>query len=734
MHEFIEKELARIAGEVKNRSGVDIAFLLAHSLGRAMRRSERIVTDSSRWEVALHNLAHTKQQRMPSAVASDLVELSRACDHIGDWLAASVAADLKWLKNVDANGVPRKFAKFTTIETVDAEARRGMERLLKANVAKTCGDGGEARVADLGNGYSIVSLKTAEALDRESGLMQHCVGLGGYDEGVKSGEIEILSLRDNRGRPHVTMEVDASAKTVIQIKGKQNRFPLSRYFDMLLPWLQEQEMTVRPHDLAGGYFSTGDGTIRHFTQIGEGDEIDGNLVLRFDGDDELEVLLPKGLRVQGNLEIHAVGHVSGISVRLEEGVYTKGNAIFVGCRCRGLENLSAEGIEVTRGRIDTVPDGARISSDMVLSMTETGSILDRAVFERSLKITTEQPISIGKFADVRGELSIHGAPCVDVETGVNLVGSLEITEGADDDSIVRIREDVTVGGSLTIIRNNCDFNVGLTVGGTLALVHCTLENLPSRLDVGGLHLKYPGNVKAIPDDAAIRGDVSIAHAMIHSLGNRAKWSGDLALQGVSLARLPADLDVAGDLFIEKLPLHAFPDEMKIGGSLKARKCACGTLPANAHIGKDIDFSFAKQVDIPDGFQVNGSLDLEGAEIIRMPTGVVVGELLRLGRLEIDRITDHFEAACYDITGARIRDMSDLKQVEGDLWLDADHIGLLSDEMEIGGNLVIKGDASPGLTLPSSLVVGDCISIFGEQNRGVVPASLQPGGGVRVYAR
>ncbi len=733
MHEFITNELTKIAEETKRRSGADISFLLTHSIGRAMQRTFDRGSRNSPQELAVYDLAHQHSNaRMSLEVADNIIQLLYACEHIGDWLAASVVADLKWLKNLDANGVPRKFSKFATIEAVEEEARRGMERMLKASSAKAVIEGDEIPVADLGNGYSIVSLKTAEALDRESGAMQHCVGLGGYDEGVRSGEIEILSLRDNRGFPHVTMEVDASSKTVLQIKGKQNKFPLSRYFDMLLPWLQEEGLTVRPHDLAGGYFSLGDGTIRHFTQLAEGEEINGNLVLRFDGDDELEMLLPKGLRIQGNLEIHATGGVSGISVRLEEDIYTKGDAIFVGCWCHGLENLSAEVIRVTHGGVGIVPDGARISSNMVLSMTRMGSLLDRAVFERILYIKTNQPISIGKFTDVRGHLSVQGAPSVDVEADVSLIGSLEVTEGADVESIVRIRENVTIGGGLTIIGNDCEFNAGLTVGNTLAIIYCALENLPSKLDVGGLHLKCPGTVSAIPDDTIIRGDVCVEHAMIRSLGNRAKWPGDLTLQDVLVDRLPDRLDVAGNLSIEKLPLHALPDGMRVGGSLKARKCACGTLPVNAYVGKDIDFSLAKQVDIPDGFQVNGSLNLDDAEIIRMPTGVVVSELLRLGGFEVDRITAHFVAASYDLTEARLLDISDLKQVEGDLWIDADHVGLLPGEMEVGGKLVVKGDAAPGLTLPPDILVGDRISVFGEQNRGMVPTSLQPGGGVRVY--
>ena len=77
--------------------------------------------------------------------------------------------------------------------------------------------------------------------------MGHCVG--GYCADVFAGDTKIYSLRDPKGRSHVTVEVGQRAKRVfnrkptsdeittdiLQIKGKQNRAPNSEY----LPYVQD---------------------------------------------------------------------------------------------------------------------------------------------------------------------------------------------------------------------------------------------------------------------------------------------------------------------------------------------------------------------------------------------------------------------------------------------------------------------------------------------------------------
>ncbi|WP_210712248.1 hypothetical protein [Pseudomonas sp. MWU349] len=86
----------------------------------------------------------------------------------------------------------------------------------------------------------------------ESYVMRHCLGqfadrralTGGYGEryaeSVEQQSMRVFSLRDAQGQPHITVSLitqDDGALTVEQVKGKQNRPPVERYFHDLLRFL-----------------------------------------------------------------------------------------------------------------------------------------------------------------------------------------------------------------------------------------------------------------------------------------------------------------------------------------------------------------------------------------------------------------------------------------------------------------------------------------------------------------
>lgn len=84
----------------------------------------------------------------------------------------------------------------------------------------------------------------ADQLKYEGDTMGHCVG--GYCDNVLSGRSRIFSLRDAKGEPHVTVEVQpkwnnkmgdgsATEDAIVQIKGKQNKKPNDEY----LPFVQD---------------------------------------------------------------------------------------------------------------------------------------------------------------------------------------------------------------------------------------------------------------------------------------------------------------------------------------------------------------------------------------------------------------------------------------------------------------------------------------------------------------
>ena len=115
---------------------------------------------------------------------------------------------------------------------------------------------------ELATGRTPEEAHLAGQLAQEGNQMGHCVG--GYCEGVASGESRIFSLRDGKGKSHVTVEVSPPGKIntmreappddfqgsiadwlkqsgkdiasdIVQIKGKQNRAPVAEY----LPYVQD---------------------------------------------------------------------------------------------------------------------------------------------------------------------------------------------------------------------------------------------------------------------------------------------------------------------------------------------------------------------------------------------------------------------------------------------------------------------------------------------------------------
>ena len=103
-----------------------------------------------------------------------------------------------------------------------------------------------------------------EALKYEGSTMGHCVG--GYSADVAEGRSRILSLRDKRGAPHVTIELKPAGSSSIrdlkagtaqqwevhQVKGTGNARPSDRY----LPYVQDY-LNKSGYEIVGDYENTG---------------------------------------------------------------------------------------------------------------------------------------------------------------------------------------------------------------------------------------------------------------------------------------------------------------------------------------------------------------------------------------------------------------------------------------------------------------------------------------------
>jgi hypothetical protein len=102
------------------------------------------------------------------------------------------------------------------------------------------------------DGYTMRKLNTPEELEHEGDAMGHCVG--SYANQVANGSTSIYSLRDEKGQPHVTTEIEPHDHKkpipengeVVQIQGKANREPNDEYKHYMRQWFHAMPEHERP--------------------------------------------------------------------------------------------------------------------------------------------------------------------------------------------------------------------------------------------------------------------------------------------------------------------------------------------------------------------------------------------------------------------------------------------------------------------------------------------------------
>lgn len=249
------------------RENVDPAKLPQYDLVRAVKETTKRDAEMAK---AMEREAAASSADLP--VHKDYgdgyrwVELKKPERLTPDQMKSVAAVDRKFLKEHSSPEVFRDHLNALRTELgrepTDAELRESMHEEYEAfgEPATFLARDAEGRV--ITNNYTEKPAGggtpeeawLAGQLAREGNQMGHCVG--GYCEPVASGEARIFSLRDGKGKSHVTVEVEpkgterilsddagtewgaaepAALDNILQIKGKQNRAPAAEY----LPYVQD---------------------------------------------------------------------------------------------------------------------------------------------------------------------------------------------------------------------------------------------------------------------------------------------------------------------------------------------------------------------------------------------------------------------------------------------------------------------------------------------------------------
>ncbi len=148
-------------------------------------------------------------------------------------------------------------SQYTRLERIAFPDAVAAAHRFRALIDEREGRGQDNTLLDFEDGFRFALLCNEKDLAREGDRMSHCAGDYAYE--IEHGS-DIVSLRDRRNRPHVTIEIHGSRK-VVQIKGKANGSVAPRYRKYVAAFIgqmglevtgdrENAGLTYRPLDLA----------------------------------------------------------------------------------------------------------------------------------------------------------------------------------------------------------------------------------------------------------------------------------------------------------------------------------------------------------------------------------------------------------------------------------------------------------------------------------------------------
>jgi len=437
-------------------------------------------------------------------------------EHIVEWLNWSIRSDVHWIRRLDKDGNIRKLMKLGSIPAMVNEANKSIAKLQEGHYEPESIED-HLEVMKLADGFRVVRLLSPKALRNETASMQHCVGLGGYDERVLSKEHAFYSLRDSRGRSHATIYVmlQDGKWTIREMRGKQNRMAILKYRKIILPFLDENHFEIgaaathagilvaeNNHHYPYDDFPTGmkvrDLDISQYREADMRDlpPFSRNLIVR----QTTLKNIPEGYEFQGNLDLRGNSLTS-----LPRGLHIRGDL-----------DLS------WTLRIKALPEDLVVDGNIILSMSKVRHIPSSTKF---------------------GTLKAGGIP-IHLPEGGKFDGSLDLAEEY---------------GHLAIPKN-------LHIKGDLNLAGLALVSLPDGLIVEGELDISRTRIKHLPADLQVRHLIA-QESDIQNLRRSLYIPGNLDISGTKISHLPKGLSVGGDLVLADTDIHWIPGGTRIGGDI-----------------------------------------------------------------------------------------------------------------------------------------------------------------------
>lgn len=177
---------------------------------------------------------------------------------------------IDWLNAMTAENAKPNL-RMTWEEAVEAQLEWHRDIARQSRVTELTADQmlGVVSIMEFDDGFRWVDVQTEVCLRHEGTVMGHCVGQGGYTQGVSDSTTKILSLRDANNNPHATIEGNSDKAIIVprgadprqmalfddsveksfvdmfitQIKGKENKPVVRKYRDYVQEFLTKFGIT-----------------------------------------------------------------------------------------------------------------------------------------------------------------------------------------------------------------------------------------------------------------------------------------------------------------------------------------------------------------------------------------------------------------------------------------------------------------------------------------------------------
>lgn len=563
--------------------------------------------------------------------------------HITDWLSAAVINNASWLQNTDEHGRPKKLLKFSNFAQVLQEANKAMLIEAHKSASIRLNEGDEALVAQLEEGFYVVRLQTPEALDKESGQMQHCIGHGAYDRDLAEGRSAFLSLRDQFGKAHATLEVNKESRRIIQLQGKQNAFPNARYIRLLLPFMKDMRLQTSDIEFSGSMIIDNDYVLHDLFHLPDHSVIKGDVNI----EGVAGVKFPENLHIIGSLDI-----VECFDVQMPKNLVVTENI-----EIRFTDRISAADSIVAGGKLDArdCTGWPHVASklevdDLFMKDCDVISLPEEFSVKKDVIIQGCPIPSIGNLKRFEGNLCLVKTNVTELPTGLYVGKTLDIS----DSMINRLPEGLSGCDSITLTRSAVtELPDNLTLI-NLDISHTVIEQLPQGLEVlnclianDTIFKRWPASTKVgtylglarskvaeLPDGMTLDGFLDISNSQLKRLPSNLTVK-SLIAHSPYLRRIGKNLTVCGDADFRGSGIRAVPSDATFHGNVILADCDHLRDVGPNKFPENLNLQRSGMTTLPDGLEVGRDLVVSHSALERLPRVIAIGGNLYSKGLDLE---------------------------------------------------------------------------------------------------